>query len=68
MYGYILPDKPNMYFKDYALFRAFYCGLCKVLGAEYGQSARLTVNYDMAFIAALAHSFLGVSPEYKNVK
>ena len=68
MYGYIIPDKPNMFFKDYALFRAFYCGMCAALKSECGQRSRLTVNYDTAFITALFHSYLEIKPEYKKIK
>lgn len=55
MFGYILPDKPNMYMKDYALYRAFYCGLCHQIGRCQGQCMRLAVNYDVTFLAILMH-------------
>ena len=53
MFGYILPDKPNLYMKDYALYRAFYCGLCHQIGKCQGQCMRLAVNYDVTFLAIL---------------
>ena len=59
MFGYVLPDKPNMYMKDYVLFRAYYCGLCHAMKRESGQTARLTVNYDIAFIALFFHDVTG---------
>ena len=59
MFGYVLPDKPNMYMKDYVLFRAYYCGMCHAMKKESGQIARLTVNYDAAFISLLFHDLLG---------
>ena len=58
MFGYVLPDKPNMFMKDYVLFRAYYCGLCHSMKKESGQIARLTVNYDAAFIALFFHDLL----------
>ena len=60
MFGYILPDKPNLYMKDYALYRAFYCGLCHQIGRCQGQCMRLTVNYDVTFLSILLH---GLSQE-----
>ena len=45
--------------KDYVLFRAYYCGLCHATKKESGQIARLTVNYDIAFIGLLFHDVLG---------
>lgn len=58
MFGYVLPDKPNMFMKDYVLFRAYYCGLCHSMKKESGQVARFTVNYDAAFIALFFHDLL----------
>lgn len=55
MFGYILPDKPNLYMKDYALYRAFYCGLCHQIGRCQGQCMRLAVNYDVTFVSILMH-------------
>lgn len=62
MYGYIIPDKPNMYVKDFALFRAFYCGSCKTISKHYGQSARYTTNYETAFFALFMHSYFNRRP------
>ena len=59
MFGYVTPDKPNMYMRDYVLFRAYYCGLCHTMKKESGQLARLSVNYDAAFLAAFFHDLTG---------
>jgi hypothetical protein len=53
MFGYILPEKPEMKIKDYELFRAYYCGVCRSIGKRHGQLERLTLNYDSAFLAVL---------------
>ena len=58
MFGYVTPDKPNMYMKDYVLFRAYYCGLCHSMKKESGNLARFTVNYDLAFLAAFFHDYV----------
>ena len=58
MYGYVLPDKPNMFVKDYSLYKAFYCGLCKSTGKMCGQLMRFTTNYDMTFLNVLYHAIL----------
>ena len=57
MFGYVTPDKPNLFMKDYVLFRANYCGVCHAMKKESGQTARLTVNYDIAFISAFFHDY-----------
>lgn len=53
MFGYILPEKPELKVREYELFRAFYCGVCKSIGKRYGQLPRLTLNYDTTFLAIL---------------
>jgi len=63
MFGYILPDKPNMYMKDYVLFRAYYCGLCHATKGECGQVARFSVNYDMTFISLFFHGLHKVNTQ-----
>ena len=62
MFGYVTPDKPNLYMKDFVLFRANYCGVCHAMKRESGQFARLTVNYDIAFLSAFFHDLLEIKP------
>lgn len=66
MYGYIIPDKMNMFMKDYYRYRAFYCGLCKCIGHVQGEAMRFTTNYDMTFVSLFLHGYLGIEPEFKN--
>ena len=66
MFGYVLPDKPNMFVKDFTLYRAFYCGLCKTIGKKCSQAMRFTTNYDMTFFAALLHAVRGEQATIKN--
>lgn len=63
MFGYVLPDKPNLYMRDYALFRAYYCGLCHAMKKNSGQFSRLSVNYDAAFISLFFHDIRGEKPK-----
>ncbi len=53
MFGYIVPNKPELKIKDYELFRAYYCGVCRSIGKRHGHLKRLTLNYDSAFLAVL---------------
>ncbi|MHC1684172.1 MAG: DUF5685 family protein [Clostridiaceae bacterium] len=53
MFGYVIPCKMEMKIKDFELFRAYYCGLCKSIKKSYGNLPRLTLNYDMTFLAIL---------------
>ena len=57
MFGYIFPDKPELKVKEFELFRAYYCGLCETIGHNYGQVARLVLNYDIAFLGLFLSAF-----------
>lgn len=56
MFGYIMPDKGEMKIKEYELFRAYYCGVCKSMGKNFGPLCRLGLNYDSVFLGLLLSS------------
>ena len=47
MFGYIVMNKPEIKFKDFDLYRSFYCGLCRELKSKYGISGQISLTYDM---------------------
>lgn len=53
MFGYITIFKDELKIKDYNKYQSYYCGVCHSLGAEYGLSERMTLSYDMTFLAIL---------------
>ena len=53
MFGYIVMNKPEIRFKDFDLYKSFYCGLCRELREKYGISGQLTLSYDMTFVIML---------------
>jgi hypothetical protein len=55
MYGYVVPDKSKIPSEAFVLYSAFFCGICKQLGKQYGQMERFSTNYDITFFAALLH-------------
>jgi len=56
MFGYVTPFKMEMKIKDYEKFKAYYCGLCNSIKSNYGNLPRLSLNYDMTFLAVLLDS------------
>ena len=56
MFGYVTPCKMEMKIKDFEKFKAYYCGLCNSIKNTYGQLPRITLNYDMTFLAVLLDS------------
>ena len=66
MFGYVIPDKPNMLVKDLSEYRAYYCGLCKAIGKSYSEKARLLTNYDCTFLAAFLHNLYVEMPKFND--
>lgn len=60
MFGYIMPEKPELKIKEFDVYKAYYCGICKSMGKRYGQLPRMTLTYDAAFMAMLFCSLAGV--------
>lgn len=53
MFGYVIINKPEMKFKDFEVYRSFYCGLCRELRRKYGVSGQISLTYDMTFVVML---------------
>lgn len=53
MFGYIRACKPELKVKEYDIYKAVYCSLCKKLGKSYGILSRFTLSYDFTFLALL---------------
>lgn len=53
MFGYVVLNKPEIKFKDFDLYRSFYCGLCRELKEKYGISGQISLTYDMTFVVIL---------------
>ena len=64
MFGYIKPHSPELKVKEQEAYRAVYCGLCKEMGRTYGQLSRMTLSYDLAFLAILAMAVKGEMVEF----
>lgn len=56
MFGYVIPYKSELKVREYDMFKAYYCGLCKTLGKEYNHIVRFGLNYDLTFLALLLSS------------
>lgn len=65
MFGYIAINKAEMKFKDFDVYHAYYCGLCKVLKEQYGKAGQLTLSYDMTFLIILLSGLY--EPEEENM-
>lgn len=53
MFGYVKPFKPHMRICEFETYNAVYCGLCKILGKNYGLMSRMTLSYDFSFLGLM---------------
>lgn len=53
MFGYVTIDRDELKGKDLNRYRAYYCGVCHDLRRASGQLSRVTLTYDMTFLAVL---------------
>lgn len=56
MFGYVKPIKEELKVREYELYRAYYCGLCKSIKKNHNNTVRLALNYDFAFLGLLLSS------------
>ena len=53
MFGYLTADTLAMPKELRKEYRNYYCGLCECLNIKYGNTGRLTLSYDLTFVAIL---------------
>lgn len=64
MYGYVVVNKPELKFREYDVYRSYYCGLCKALGKQYGMGSRMTLSYDCTFLVMLLSGLYEPQTDY----
>lgn len=53
MFGYITVNKAEMKFREFEVYRSYYCGICRDLKKKYGVCGQISLSYDMTFLAVL---------------
>ncbi len=56
MFGYIIANPELLDEDQRQRYRACYCGLCRAIGEECSSLSRVSLNYDMTFLALLLSS------------
>lgn len=51
VFGYVRPDTAALRVREFTWYRGVYCGLCRAMGQITGQASRLTLSYDLTFLA-----------------
>ena len=65
MFGYIRPNVEELKVREVRIYRAYYCGLCQALKEDFGQTGRLSLSYDMTFVALLLSSLYEMDEGFK---
>ena len=58
MFGFVKPDRGNLLVKEYAFYRATYCGICRQMKAHTGLLSPAFLTYDSVFLALLRMAFI----------
>lgn len=53
MFGYVRPVREELKCRDFDLYRATYCGLCRTMRKRCGLFAPMVLNFDFTFLALL---------------
>ena len=59
MFGYVTPLVPELKVKEYDLYKAVYCGLCRCMGSRVCSLSRFTLSYDFVFLALFRTALTG---------
>ena len=51
MFGYVITNCKTLSDEQRLRFRSMYCGMCRTLKQRYGNLGRMTLSYDMTFLA-----------------
>lgn len=65
MFGYVKAEIPELRVREKEYYRAIYCGLCRAQGKCTGQCSRMTLSYDVAFLASVRMAVMNNYPEFK---
>ncbi len=64
MFGYVRPDIASLRVREYEWYRGVYCGLCRAMGDVSGQLSRLTLRYDLTFLALVRLAVWDTMPTF----
>ena len=68
MFGYLTVYKPELKFKEFEMYKAVYCSLCKRLKKDYGLISSFTLNYECTFLALLSMAIEEECPHFEKCR
>ena len=51
MFGYVKPQRSELLVREYELYRAAYCGVCRAMRKKTGYFSSFSLSYDIVFLA-----------------
>lgn len=68
MFGYLTVYKPELKFKEFEIYKAVYCSLCKNLKKNYGLFSSFTLNYECTFLALFSLALDKCCPHFEKCR
>ncbi len=68
MFGTIICNKKELSQEEQNRYEAAYCGLCRAIRDKYGQLERMTLNYDMTFLALMLNGLYEESNDHIDIR
>ena len=59
MFGYLVPLKGELKVREFEIYNAYYCAICRAVKRRYGELPRLILSYDAVLIAMLCAALSG---------
>ena len=66
MFGYVTPYESELRVKEQLFYKSTYCGLCKTMGKRVCNESRLTLSYDIVFLALVRFLLTEEKVEYRD--
>lgn len=68
MFGYVICNKSGLSEEELERYQNVYCGLCKALKTRFGQLERISLSYDMTFLAIFLTSLYEPQEQQKEFR
>ncbi len=65
MFGYVTPLTEELKVKEHIFYKSVYCGLCRCMGKRVCTESRITLSYDVVFLALIRFALSGEKLEFK---
>lgn len=65
MFGFVNANTEALSEESKKTYSAYYCGLCNAIKRRYGEICRITLNYDLTFLAVFLSAVFGEKEEKK---